>query len=95
MVLYVKYTVVHTVVFFSNTSGVRKRDRAFFCPRVVAFPGQQNLRTSGCINTPQALASSIRSGALYISLPPPIEASAFTLFLLPFTFNLNDTLFVG
>ena len=21
----------------------------FFCPRVVAFPGQQNLRTSGCI----------------------------------------------
>ncbi len=40
------------------------------------------------LHTPQALASSIRSGALYVSLPPPIEASsAFTLFLLPFNLN--------
>ena len=80
---------VHTPVCHASwvLNGVCKRFLAFFLSASSCIPRTAKFAYLR-LHTPQALASSIRSGALYISLPPPIEASsAFTLFLLPFNLN--------
>ena len=42
----------------------------FFCPRVVAFPGQQNLRTSGCIPPKRSRAASAPEPFIFHCRPP-------------------------
>jgi hypothetical protein len=63
---------VHTPVCHASwvLNGVRKRDRAFFCLRVVAFPGQQNLRTSGCIPPKRSQAASAPERFIFHCRPP-------------------------
>ncbi len=66
--------IPRSVMRLGYSTGYASAIAPFFCPRVVAFPGQQNLHTSGCIPPKRSRAASALE-PYFIAAPTPSVAS--------------------